>query len=287
MNLGVGLGLIEMRGGYPSLHWNSLSDIAGQMSAYYFDAAGAIGHFAYNGDGTWRLISNMEEEPFSPLDLYAMGLIPPDQVPPIHILQAPNLTNLERITAASYRTVTIDQIISAEGGVRIPSAADSQKDFNLAFIVTQDTAYTDAAYAFFSLMAYGLMNQDPPDRHTNVGSFYWATGGRATLNTRLPVDVPDPAVLPDSALPTPTATVDPLQAGTRAAETKQASLSQEAETVQPQNYSSAEASTPAATAGPAVKTSPISPICNCPLLVGGLTILPGALWAWRRKRTRP
>jgi hypothetical protein len=63
----------------------------------------------------------------------------------------------------------------------------------LAFIVTQDRPYDDAAYAFFSLMSYQLTNQDPPSTYRpSLAPFYWATGGRATLDTRLPLELTIP-----------------------------------------------------------------------------------------------
>ncbi|KKU83326.1 MAG: hypothetical protein UY12_C0039G0008, partial [Parcubacteria group bacterium GW2011_GWA2_47_8b] len=51
------------------------------------------------------------EDEYAPLELYAMGLLPAAEVPPIHILHDPDLTNPERVTVASYDTVTIEDII--------------------------------------------------------------------------------------------------------------------------------------------------------------------------------
>jgi hypothetical protein len=200
--IGWSLGLLEHDGNQS--HWNHMSDIAGQLGAFYFSSSGDVGRFVYNGEGTWHLVSNREVPPYSPLELYVMGLIPPEEVPPIHILESPDLTDLDRITAASYQTITIEQIMAAEGGPRIPSSEEAQKDFSLAFIVTQDVPYNDAAYAFFSLLSYDLKSLDPPHAYGNLAPFHWATGGRATLDTRLPVALPEPAI-PDLD-PSPTAT---------------------------------------------------------------------------------
>ncbi|MBI4730929.1 MAG: hypothetical protein HY781_02155 [Chloroflexi bacterium] len=200
--IGQSLGLINEDWDVNQGHWSEMTDIEGQLGAYYFDPSGAIGHFAYNGDDTWRLIPNYEVEPYSPLELYIMGLIPPEEVPPVHILNAPNTTDQSSI-AASYQTVTIDQIIQAEGGPRSPTYAESQKDFTLAFIVTQDLPYNDAAYAYFSLLARSLETTDPPDGCCSA-PFFWATGGRATLTSLLPLDMPDPLAQPE--LPAPSET---------------------------------------------------------------------------------
>jgi len=196
--IGQSLGLIYKTGDYQVIqgHWDPMSDICGQLGNYYFDPSGSIGHFSYLGEETWELISNRTVIPYSPLELYIMGLIPPEEVPDIHILHSPDTNDIKHITAASYETITIEDIIAAEGGERIPSVAESQKDFNLAFIVTQDIPYNDAAYAFFSLMSYQLTSKEGPEQYSSLAPFYWATGGRATLETRLPVDLPDPNGLP-------------------------------------------------------------------------------------------
>jgi hypothetical protein len=98
-----------------------------------------------------------------------MGLIPPEEVPPIHILESPNLSDPKRITATSARTITIDDIIAAEGGRRIPAYPDTQTAFDPAFIVTQDGLYDDAAYAYFSLISHDLMSQEPPWPYSSTG----------------------------------------------------------------------------------------------------------------------
>ena len=100
--------------------------------------------------------------------------------------------------------MTIDDIIAREGGVRSPEVADSPKEFDLAFMVVQDGPYNDAAYAYFSLLSYHLMGRSGPEDYDNLAPFYWATGERATLNTRLPVDLPEPQGLPGQPVPTST-----------------------------------------------------------------------------------
>lgn len=175
-------------------HWESMTDIEGQMGSYYFEGS-LVGHFSYIGDSTWRLVANTTNEVYSPLELYMMGMIPPEDVPDVHILQSPLMLDPEAITAAAYRTVTMEQIIAAEGGERIPAAAESQKDFKLAFIVTQDLPYDDAAIAFFSLQAYNLMTRQPPEEWDMFVPFYYGTGGRGTLDVSLPVDLVEPTGL--------------------------------------------------------------------------------------------
>jgi hypothetical protein len=264
--IGSSLGLLAHHGhGINQGHWSNMSDIAGQLGAFYFADSGDVGRFAYNGDETWHLVSNREVPPYSPLELYIMGLIPPEEVPDVHILQSPDLSEPERITAASYQTITIEQIMAAEGGPRIPSSDEAQKDFTLAFIVTQDVPYNDAAYAFFSLLSYDLMSLDPPHEYGNLAPFHWATGGRATLDTRLPVDVPDPTG--PNPLPAPTA----APTGTEEPPAATAELDSPTATTEP------AADEPEAT--PAPGTPPF-----CPSVMVGFIALPGLLMILRKKK---
>jgi hypothetical protein len=254
-------------------HWDKMSDIAGQLGEYYFHTSGVVGRFHDNGDGTWRLVSNFEVEPYSPLELYVMGLIPPEEVPPIHILQSPDLSDLERITAASWQTVTIEQIMQAEGGPRNPSSDQSRKDFDLAFVVVQDLPYNDAAYAFFSLISYRLMTREPPMPYDSFGPFYWATGGRATLNTRLPVNLADPVGPAPLLQPEPAAT-----------ETPPAS---EAATEAPGTIPEAEQSTPTTATGAEEVPPTQAPPAGAPRLCGQIyalvLVIPALVLVCRRR----
>ncbi len=184
MTLGQKLGLIEEAWDVDLGHWNHMADVQGQMGYYYF-SDNTVGHFAYNGDETWRLIPNTTKEKFSPLELYVMGLIPSSEVPDVHILKDPDVSNPQRVTAKSFKTITMSQILKSDGGERIPAVNESQKEFNLAFIVTQDLPYNDAAFAYFSLLSQAAMRNEPwkSDRYSNP--FNWATGGLATLSTYL------------------------------------------------------------------------------------------------------
>jgi hypothetical protein len=187
IDIGIPFNLVQPAG-LGSLSWNPLCDVGGQLASYCTAEDGAVGRLAANGDGTWRLVPVDENELYSPLELYIMGLVPAEDVPPIHILSEPDLTNSERVTAASVQTVTLDDIIAAHGGTRSPTSDESQKAFSAAFIVMQDDSFTDAEYVYYSLLSYHLMSRNPPEGFDQYAPFAWATGGRATLDTRLPGD---------------------------------------------------------------------------------------------------
>jgi hypothetical protein len=273
MHLGSALGLSQDPNSQLG-HWNGLSDIYGQMGSGYPNADGAYGMFRDNGDGTWSWLSGTTLRPFAPLELYAMGLIPAEEVTPVHILQSPDLSDPLRVTAAGFQTITIEQILQAEGGKRTPAAAESQKDFKLAFIVTQDAPFTDAAYAFFSLQSALLMSKGQPDEAMYFTPFYWATGGRATLDSRLPLDLPEPVGLPGAATPTSRPTVETVE-----------STNESTIPATPIDSPESPTGAPTAAVNPTAQGSG-TPLCNFPLIVGGLAILPGAWVAMQRKEKK-
>ncbi len=168
-------------------HWNPLSDIAGQMAAFLFhpDAELGAGHLMANGDGTWRIERESGDDcPFSMLDLYVMGLAPPEDVPPIHVLVNPDTSDHERVTAESVETYTIEDIMALEGGERIPAYGKAPKHFDVAFVVVGPREFTAAEYAFYSLIPKYFASTHRGD--DALTTFHHATGGHGSLNARLP-----------------------------------------------------------------------------------------------------
>jgi hypothetical protein len=108
-------------------HFVCNTDLNGDMTEFVFlfedgslsteydeDAEGVL--LSGFGDGTFRVVSQDEHDHFSWLTLYLMGLVGPEEVPPVHILEGLELDSLGRVTADSVTTVTIDELMAAEGG---------------------------------------------------------------------------------------------------------------------------------------------------------------------------
>jgi len=115
--------------GKDSAHWSYLLDSKGSLMY----GSGWIN----NNDGTFT--ATAKQSAFSPLDLYLMGMIPKEQVPPVLLIENPavdktQLPSLGATVTGTTKTVTIDDIIAAEGA-RVPSAASSQKQFNVGFVL--------------------------------------------------------------------------------------------------------------------------------------------------------
>lgn len=189
-DIGESLNLCRVENAFGTIgnHWNYKSDIGGQMADFYPhpNAYGGAGHLIDNGDGTWRIERDPANMLFSMLDLYCMGLVPKEDVPPIHILDDIDDTDHLAITASSVETITIDDIITAEGGERVPSFTDSQKEFNVAFVAVKHKEFTDADFAFYSSISRFFASEE--QGYLSITPFYQATGGRASLDPTLHIE---------------------------------------------------------------------------------------------------
>ncbi len=182
MRAGFSKGLVDGVAGADKRygHWMENADVDGKMSGYVNGK-----RLVFNGDGTWRLREqSATSELFSPLELYIMGLIPASEVPPIHLLTNPNYSDPNQVTCDSYQTITIDHIMAAEGGPRIPAYPNAQRAFNAAFIFVTNTTFTEAEFAFGSLVAEFYASDLAGSLY--VMPFETATGHRATLDVALP-----------------------------------------------------------------------------------------------------
>ncbi|MBI4482513.1 MAG: hypothetical protein HY652_06440 [Acidobacteria bacterium] len=125
--------------GRDEAHWNFFHDT---------DASELEGNdIQDNGNGSFTTIGATEQ--YSPLDLYAMGLIGPEEVPGFFYVNNPTVTdpgrcgsNLTRSSApcrgatftATRVNLTMQDVINAEGP-RTPAVSVSQKSFRHAFLL--------------------------------------------------------------------------------------------------------------------------------------------------------
>ena len=88
------------------------------------------------GDGTFAAVRVGQQ--YSALDLYLMGFLAPEKVPPFTLLENPGvdrhlIDHEGDVVAATPTTVTIEQVVAANGA-RVPDATHSQKEFRLGFV---------------------------------------------------------------------------------------------------------------------------------------------------------
>lgn len=115
--------------GKDDTHWSYLLDTQG--SIMYGNG------WKDNGDGTFT--STTGTNIFSPLDQYLMGMIPKEQVPPMLLIENEAVDNTQlpqpgATISGTAKTVTIEDIIATEGA-RVPNSTNSQKIFNVAFVL--------------------------------------------------------------------------------------------------------------------------------------------------------
>lgn len=134
--------------------------------------------------GTFKTIESSANY-FSELDQYLMGLRPADEVSDLSYIDVgdPQLEEAIRIVSPASdftisgerKTVSIDRIIEHEG-VRVPNAADSPKEFRIAFILLSERGHTPAT---------AVINKTDNYRAALVKYFGQATGRRGSLNSSI------------------------------------------------------------------------------------------------------
>lgn len=176
-------------------HW-PLSTMANGVMGLSIPGLGSGGTFPWSltslGDGTVRVQSAPPKDLYTPLDLYVMGLLPPDSVPPVEVLPPDtdpgSLRDGQILSATTYTTA--DYV--AAMGPRVPSSGQSQRDFTAACVVlSYGRLLAPSEAAFFDHACARAETRTP--LFSTVGlvtktalGFFLATGGRATLTTRLP-----------------------------------------------------------------------------------------------------
>jgi len=156
--------------GKDDAHWSWLLDSGG--SIMYGNG------WKENGDGTFT--STSSQNAFSPLDLYLMGIVPKEQVPPMLLIEnntveKTQLPQLGATVSGAAKTVTIDDIIAAEGA-RIPDVTASPKTFKLGYVLlTREGDDPSAALRAIETL-----------RTSFAGRFAELTGGKGAIEDMPP-----------------------------------------------------------------------------------------------------
>ena len=171
-------------------HWG-FSSADGQLGG--FDIANLVelgdGRYAAGQFGTFANGGN--RPPYSPIELYFAGYLPPEEVPDLWVAAdgewvvedgGPARTqDGQRIfSARDVRTYTIEDIV-ARNGTRVPSMADAQWDFRVAVVLLTNDEHP-ATQAQLRLLydhvaLFSLRGSDGRDSH----NFFEATGGRGSV----------------------------------------------------------------------------------------------------------
>ena len=195
---------------------NAVHELVHQWSAFLEDNVGITDYPHYlhnssvgsivgglewldNGDGSFTINfdrgRNRASEA-SPLDLYFMGLIEPDDVPPIQVLDmtvSPPKSPSNPVVLADeiLRTVTVDDII-ARYGPRLPGPAAAQRDFRIGFVAeSHNRPLTPTEMTFYEILAANFAKPIPEEEPPPLLYQGWAPmtkffGHGTTWETILP-----------------------------------------------------------------------------------------------------
>ncbi len=148
-----------------------------------------------------------QPKPYSPIELYLAGLIPPADVPDLWVAEDGKWLDqyvgvAERVFAASkVRTYAIQDIIR-QHGKRAPGHSQSQKDFRAAVILLIDEDHPLHYWQLDLVSKYTTLFSDAGADKLEEYNFYEATYGRATITMDgLPRSLRDtgPANVPGAA----------------------------------------------------------------------------------------
>lgn len=157
----------------PDPVWNRLMihEILHQWAAHIDPAFGltSSSHWTANLD---RQFTGFSSGAYNDLELYLMGLIPADSVQPAQI---------------SHDGLTIEDVIERHGP-RSPAWPQTQRSFSAAVVLPYHRLLTADELAVFEFLAaeFGAEEAHPARNALGPITFFEATGGRATLTTRIP-----------------------------------------------------------------------------------------------------
>ena len=161
-------------------HWG-VSSADGQLGGFDIDNLVDHGDGRYSA-GRFGVNSNGGNSvPYSPIELYLAGFIPPEEVPDLLVAEDAEPLEYPMFSASGFTTYTIEDII-AEHGPRVPDSSQAQHDFRAAAILLIDENHPAIRRVLESVSAevsrFSYPGVDDDDSGYN---FYEATGGKGTM----------------------------------------------------------------------------------------------------------
>ncbi len=166
-------------------HWG-FSSAHGQLGGFDIDDLVNLGNGRYSAGRFGTIANGGNSVPYSPVELYLAGLIPPGEVPPLWVAEDGEWTDeLDEsgnliFSASDVEVWTVRRIVR-EHGSRVPNWLNSQKSFRAAVVLLVDDEFP-ATPAILRYLADAVrMFSHPGPDDSRLFNFWEATGGRATL----------------------------------------------------------------------------------------------------------
>ena len=192
-------------------HWGDMSglaDIAGVVSAGFdpethtplvhpgatmvgavLDGTREIRRFSIDAGDVFRVAASVPPVLFHPLQLYRMGFLGPAQIPDTTVFERQGQFDPIRVTApvvgtevvGPHVTIGINDIMAALG----PREGPVFSEWNQAFVVVSDELVSQREMDYFNFYAKRAEAPTGTRSYDGFGSFREATGGRASMRTRI------------------------------------------------------------------------------------------------------
>ena len=168
------------------VHWG-FSSANGQLGG--FDPANLVdlGNDRYSAGRFGTFANGGNSLPYSPIELYFAGLVPPEEVPDLWVakdgrwLREEDESGNRIFTASEVETWTIQRIVE-EQGARVPDWRSSQKSFRGAVVLIADDWFPATSRVLRELAGeLRTFSRPGADGFGSSFNFWEATGGRATL----------------------------------------------------------------------------------------------------------
>ncbi len=164
-------------------HWG-YSSANGQLGGFDFDTLVDLGEGRYSAPNFPPGGRGVNDAPYSPIELYQAGYVPPEDVPDTWYAPDGSFVEVDAgntvFTSEQATTISIDQFI-ADVGERVPSAAQAPRAYRGAVIllVDEDHPVSFAQATLLSNHIDALMH--PGEDDDARFNYFEATDGRATL----------------------------------------------------------------------------------------------------------
>ena len=165
-------------------HWG-FSSANGQLGGFDSDDLVELGGGRYSAGRFGTVANGGNGVPYSPIELYFAGFIPPEEVPDLWVAVDGERSGNNNafgdaiFTASDVRSYSIEDIV-AEHGPRVPSSSNAQRHFR-AMVVLLMNDRPISRFQAQTLSEHVTAFSHPGNDESHLYNYYEATGGRGTI----------------------------------------------------------------------------------------------------------
>ena len=161
------------------VHWG-FSSADGQLGGFDRDNLVELGAGRYRAGRFGTIANGGNSVPYSPIELYFAGLIPPEEVPDLWVAADGEWADDGSFTASDVRNYSIEDIV-AEHGRRVPASSTAQRHFRAMAVLLMDDRSISVRQAEQLSEQVSAFSHPGDDDDEYLYNYYEATGGRGTI----------------------------------------------------------------------------------------------------------